>query len=130
MHTSFVIVGWVAITTSAQKIKMNIKYSLVSYSSPHHPFANFTSVAINCEYRDGPSEFVTVLNEAEEASANLTVDLLSSGLMQLKLGKTGKHLDALVAQYKAAETSAKSSRVGIWMYGDISEDESDRDRRR
>ena len=102
----------------------------MTYLSDISHSAHSCSVAINCEYRDGPSEHVTVLNEAEEASANMAVDLLSSGLMQLKIGKTGKHLEALVAQYKAAESSAKKARVGIWMYGDISEDESERDRRR
>ena len=44
-----------------------------------------TCVFIQSEYRDGSTDYVTVLNEAGEAEANLAVDLLSSGLMQVTI---------------------------------------------
>lgn len=78
-------------------------------------------VQVNVEYRDGPAEYVTALDA--ETSTDIGQEMLEQGLITLK-ARTSAHLQALMAAYTAAQQQAKSGRLGIWTYGDVSEDDA------
>lgn len=79
------------------------------------------TVKVNVEYRDGTTEFVTVLDN--ETGADIAQDMLAQGVVVLK-ARTSPHLQALVATYTATQQQARGGRVGMWKYGDATEDDA------
>jgi len=75
---------------------------------------------INKEYRNGSVEFVTLFNSAQE---DIGKSLVSNGYVLVERRRE-KRLHKLVSEYTKAQESAKSSRLNLWRYGDITEDDT------
>ena len=68
----------------------------------------------------GSVEFVTLFNSAQE---DLGKSLISNGFA-LSEKRRERRLNKLVSEYIKAQESAKTSRLNMWRYGDITEDDA------
>jgi len=77
-------------------------------------------VKINCEYKVGTLDYVTVFNDSND---DLGKSLVQDGLMMVDKVR-GRRLAKVVNSYVEAQESAKKNHLNIWEYGDITGDEA------
>merc|ERR1719412_2932122 len=77
-------------------------------------------VRINCEYKVGTLDYVTVFNDSND---DLGKSLVQDGLMMVDKVR-GRRLAKVVNSYVEAQESAKKNHLNIWEYGDITGDEA------
>lgn len=76
---------------------------------------------LNVEYRSGPTNYVTLLTS--EDKADIGKELVTNGFLMVEK-RNEKRFQKIVSDYLAAQESAKSKRLNLWRYGDITEDDA------
>ncbi|XP_037045449.1 staphylococcal nuclease domain-containing protein 1 [Bradysia coprophila] len=77
---------------------------------------------LNVEYRVNGAPFVSLTDP--DTNADVFKGLVTDGLLLVEKRRE-KRLSKLIDEYKAAEDLAKKQHLGIWEYGDITEDDHD-----
>eukprot|EP00039_Didymoeca_costata_P023675 m.7876 g.7876 ORF g.7876 m.7876 type:complete len:888 (+) comp3797_c2_seq1:3386-6049(+) len=76
----------------------------------------------NEEYTEGDHVHVTL--KVPESEDDVAVTMLSMGYATVAR-RRGREFQEAISEYRTFEKEAKSNRMGMWMYGDISEDPRD-----
>uniref|UniRef100_A0A2I9LPS2 Staphylococcal nuclease domain-containing protein 1 n=1 Tax=Centruroides hentzi TaxID=88313 RepID=A0A2I9LPS2_9SCOR len=82
---------------------------------------NNRMLLLNVEYRHLGLDYVTLLTSKEEE--DIAKNLIAEGLL-LTDERREKRLQKLIADYKAAEQTARRKRVNLWQYGDFDDDDA------
>jgi len=76
---------------------------------------------LNVEYKVNGFPFVTLTDP--DTKSDIGKGLVSDGILLVEKRRE-KRLNKLVEDYKEAEALAKKNHVGIWEYGDITDDDA------
>lgn len=81
---------------------------------------NDAEFLINTEYKNGSTDCVTLYNADKEDIGKM---LIKDGFVLVERRRERK-LQKLLSEYMKAQETAKSSRINLWRYGDITEDDA------
>ncbi|XP_014664690.1 PREDICTED: LOW QUALITY PROTEIN: staphylococcal nuclease domain-containing protein 1-like [Priapulus caudatus] len=76
---------------------------------------------LNTEYKVGNLEYVTLLRV--DTDEDVAITLLDEGLVYVE-PRREKRLQKLLTQYNKSQQEAKTQRINLWRYGDITEDDA------
>ncbi|XP_046665431.1 staphylococcal nuclease domain-containing protein 1 [Homalodisca vitripennis] len=79
------------------------------------------AVLLNVEYRIASLPYVTLTDEA--TNTDIIEGLIKEGLLLVDGNKRDKRIQKLIQQYTSAQDEAKKGHLGVWQYGDITEDD-------
>jgi len=79
------------------------------------------AVLLNVEYRISPLQYVTLTDEA--TNNDIVEGLVKEGLLLVDSSRRDKRVQKLIQQYVSAQDEAKKAHLGVWQYGDITEDD-------
>nr|QBI71280.1 ebna2 binding protein P100 [Orthoderella ornata] len=77
---------------------------------------------LNIEYRVGNLPYATLIDPNHD-DEDIAKTLITEGYLLVE-NRREKRLQRLVADYRAAQESAKKNHLNVWMYGDITEDDA------
>jgi len=78
-------------------------------------------ILLNVEYRISSVPYVTITDEA--TNTDIVEGLIKDGLLLVDSGKRDRRIQKLIQQYTNAQDEAKKAHIGVWQYGDITEDD-------
>ncbi|XP_067951454.1 staphylococcal nuclease domain-containing protein 1-like [Watersipora subatra] len=87
----------------------------------YHNIYNRT-LSMNVEIRGTPNDLVSLYFN-EDGTGDVALKLIEEGFL-LAENRREKRFQKLLSEYKAAQNIAKSNRVNLWRYGDITQDDA------
>ncbi|XP_054275181.1 staphylococcal nuclease domain-containing protein 1-like [Macrosteles quadrilineatus] len=78
-------------------------------------------ILLNVEYRMASVPYVTLTDEA--TNNDIIEGLIKDGLLLVDTSKRDRRIQKLLQQYTKAQDEAKKAHIGVWQYGDITEDD-------